>query len=820
MTNQPRDPIQRDTTASDLTVLRGNTGPGGSKADAPRVLKQRFVLEAKLGSGGMGTVYRAKDLRKVEARDRDPYLAVKVLNNDFRAHPDAFIALQREAAKCQALSHPNIVSIYDFDKDGDIPYMTMELLKGQELGELLGEYPNGLPDAVAWPIIEGMCAGLKRAHDAGITHADFKPGNVFVTEDKGTKILDFGIARAVRANARFGDDTVFDPGKLAALTPAYASREMLLGDDPQPTDDIYSLAVVIYLMLTGRHPYQRTRADQAARDGLRPERIRKLGRRQWWVLERALDFHAENRPQHVDELIAGLIERPALKPWMTAALLIVALGIGVGLSLGPLSEERAVVALDTLLEAQVARVDQLLAAPAFDNAWQDRMAAELDQLATLDDGNTAFTETRARVLDAFLARIRDAPSVDAVIEALRGADLLLEGQHFEPGYAVLRGRLLGELDALLRADTIDRAWFDQVELQLLRFERMFPRSPDYAELGLAVGQDYVWAIDRLAARGELDLANELFALTVSRVFDYDDLERASARLEQLRADVEHERAVQIASEADLQIKADLEVSAGFVCQRLDGTELATVLGGLLQRHPDREDLVRRGVAERVAACVALLAETDQQHAFALRRGALELIGPQPALTELRFDPCSARHLVGAGASPGGLGVCRDALAEPDSAPGPDLVVVSDGERRFAIMRDVLGAGSLERCREQNCGVSATVAPERIGPEDAAAVADWLTASTGYTYRLPTEREWYRATGRVGPSAESEACQAPVTSGAAAGPFGLVGLRLGSPEWVVDIDATVALATDTATGCAVETPSASTGAQLRLVRDIP
>lgn len=109
----------------DITVLRGDRSVTGGAARADitgnltnvasvhtnRVLKQRFVLEEQLGSGGMGTVFRAKDLRKAEAQDRYPYVAVKLLNNDFRNHPEAFMALEREASKSQSLSHPNIVSI-------------------------------------------------------------------------------------------------------------------------------------------------------------------------------------------------------------------------------------------------------------------------------------------------------------------------------------------------------------------------------------------------------------------------------------------------------------------------------------------------------------------------------------------------------------------------------------------------------------------------------------------------------------------------------------------------------------------------------------
>ena len=98
-------------------------------ADNEIILNHRFVLKQTLGSGGMGTVYKAQDLRKVEARDNNPYVATKILNSDFKNHPDAFIALQREASRSHLLSHPNIVTVHDFDRDGNTIYMTMELLK-------------------------------------------------------------------------------------------------------------------------------------------------------------------------------------------------------------------------------------------------------------------------------------------------------------------------------------------------------------------------------------------------------------------------------------------------------------------------------------------------------------------------------------------------------------------------------------------------------------------------------------------------------------------------------------------------------------------
>jgi len=251
-------PGDRDFDCSDdqdRTQLRGGQGGGGeAQVDlAPRVLKSRFVLDEPLGAGGMGMVYRAKDLRKVEAQDRNPFLAIKVLNSDFREHPDAFIALQRESAKSQSLSHPNIVSIFDFDKDGDVPFMTMELLQGEELATMLKRYPEGLPRTLAWALLDGFLSALQHAHGEGLIHADLKPSNVFVTASGQAKVLDFGLARAVQANMSQGvlhtrrdiHDQVFDPAALGALTPAFASLAMLEGAKPGPADDVFAAALVV-----------------------------------------------------------------------------------------------------------------------------------------------------------------------------------------------------------------------------------------------------------------------------------------------------------------------------------------------------------------------------------------------------------------------------------------------------------------------------------------------------------------------------------------------------------------------------------------------
>jgi len=190
------------------------------------VLKGRFVLEEVVGRGGMSVVFKAKDLLKEEAQDRNPYVAIKVLNDEFRRHPQSLQALQRESRKAQKLAHPNIATVFDFDRDGSTVYMQMDYLEGQSLDRIIkNKHFYGMPTAKARPLIEGLGRALAYAHDNGIVHSDFKPGNCFLTNEGIIKVFDFGIARAAKLpDSEETELTKFDPGTLGALTPAYASH--------------------------------------------------------------------------------------------------------------------------------------------------------------------------------------------------------------------------------------------------------------------------------------------------------------------------------------------------------------------------------------------------------------------------------------------------------------------------------------------------------------------------------------------------------------------------------------------------------------------
>ncbi|NOX91656.1 MAG: serine/threonine protein kinase [Gammaproteobacteria bacterium] len=284
-------------------------GPGG-------LINNRFRLEYMLGQGGMGVVYAARDLRKEELGDADSRIAIKLLSEEVRHLPNALRMLQQECKKAQDLAHPNVVTVHDFDRDGEVVYMTMELLAGQPLGEYMTEMEiatagKNLSVDFSKPlsIIADIVQGLAYAHKRGIVHFDLKPGNVFITDEGTTKILDFGIARAVLTSGgeTSNDATLF--GGMIALTPRYASLEMLLGLLPDPRDDIYALAIIAYHLLAGKHPFGELSATEVLHQNVQPERIPGLTERQWKGLLNGLALKREDRTASAEEFLEAISPR-------------------------------------------------------------------------------------------------------------------------------------------------------------------------------------------------------------------------------------------------------------------------------------------------------------------------------------------------------------------------------------------------------------------------------------------------------------------------------------------------------------------------------
>lgn len=283
------------------------------------VLKNRYDLLEKIGTGGMGCVYKALDRRDIEAGN-STFIGIKVLNDEFRADPELLKALHSEARKTQSLAHPNILTVYDFDRDGQTVFMTMEYLEGVTLDKIIKNNPAGLKQQDVMPILRQIGSALGHAHGKGIIHSDFKPSNVFIDISNRVKVLDFGIARL----QNFSRVRNFDAGTLKGVTPAYAALEMLQGGTPDPRDDIYAMACVAYELFTGRHPFAGARIDECMKKNLHPKRIQTLNSNQWNALKKALAFRREDRTGNVEALIDGLqsAKRPSRAGYYAASVIL------------------------------------------------------------------------------------------------------------------------------------------------------------------------------------------------------------------------------------------------------------------------------------------------------------------------------------------------------------------------------------------------------------------------------------------------------------------------------------------------------------------
>ena len=214
------------------------------------VLDGRYRIDAILGSGGMGRVYKGEHTGIGRA------VAIKVLHADLNRNREAAQRFQREAMASGRLDHPNIVNVSDFGIVDHGPcYLVMEVLEGESLGARL-ERDKRIPWREAIEILRGVLQGLKHAHERGVVHRDIKPDNVFLTRKDGeliVKILDFGIAKLYAGDP---DDPVATRAGLTVGTPAYLSPEQAVGGQITPASDLYSATIVLFEMITGRAPFE------------------------------------------------------------------------------------------------------------------------------------------------------------------------------------------------------------------------------------------------------------------------------------------------------------------------------------------------------------------------------------------------------------------------------------------------------------------------------------------------------------------------------------------------------------------------------------
>lgn len=250
-----------DVPVSDVPV---SDGPIANVriADMPTLLNGRYRIERLLGIGGMGAVYRARDLLREQFGDPAPLVAIKTLTDDFAAYPDAYNLLHSEFVLTLRLNHPNVVRLHAFEVDNAAQraYVVLELLHGLTLDQALAEQQEGLPWQTARNLIMDLLAAIAYAHERGVLHGDIKPSNIMLTPD-GLRLFDFGLGQA-KAGVLAGLPRI-SRDRFTAWTPRYAALELLEGKALTEATDIYAVACVIYELCTGRHPYRRLNAKQA-----------------------------------------------------------------------------------------------------------------------------------------------------------------------------------------------------------------------------------------------------------------------------------------------------------------------------------------------------------------------------------------------------------------------------------------------------------------------------------------------------------------------------------------------------------------------------
>ena len=730
LVNQPSNPKKPDATVvagtsgssysppdEDRTVLSSSdTAPPPSQTNTIKLINNRFRLESLLGSGGMGSVYKAVDQRKVEARDRNPYVALKLLNDDFKQHPDAFVSLQRESRKSQNLAHPNIVTVYDFDRDGDMVFMTMEYLEGSPLDELLRKSGGvGLEYEQACQILRDISAALGYAHSKNIVHSDFKPGNIYVTDNDGAKVFDFGIARAVSGGGSGApsedDKTVFDAGTLSALTPAYASYEMLKGEEPSTSDDVYALGCIAYELFTGTHPFNKTPADKAEEQHLRPKRIKRLSKRQWLCLEKALAFHSKDRIQTVKDFEHGVFGRSKWPYYSAAAVLVMATASALFyqqqnmVDVEQVREElqvdmRAGIELEL---NQKSSLEELLAAinEPLTSSWDENVFLLFD----------AYHEISPEAGNILLAVHQDVMNVylTAAVEARESAALVKAAEYLGRAEQWLQSISHIELDAL----SLDH------NRETLNQQKIAQKKAEDEEAS---------RIAEARQQEQERLAREQKARQERLARDAREKARQQAEQQYRQQVEESKKAVQQA----LVCNSQLNIS----------NTLATRLDALKQLSESEYNRIVPTAITSLSSCIQRVSGVNPATASRFQAAALQQFPQAEAIATIDIDFCG--HLTPGSGSNGRRYFCYDRLAS--GGLGPALVVAMAERTKLAVTRAEVTIGEYNQfCQSSSqCNpleFNSDLPVHNISVDQAKAYASWLSSEAGHPYRIPTYSEW-------------------------------------------------------------------------------
>jgi len=264
----------------------------------PRVVDNKYRIEQLIGRGGMGAVYRARDMRL------DRLVALKVVRAELLGDPEARRRFRREAQIVAKLQHPSIVSVFDYGTFSDAgAYLVMELVRGEDLRRVL-QREGRLEPQRALPILVTVCAAIEAAHREGVLHRDLKPENILLPGgDLAAKVLDFGVAKVMADDRRDGQAadsaTILTAAGMIVGTPAYMAPEQFHGGGADARTDVFSLGVIAYEMLSGELPFGRgslAEVVMAQARGVRPMRAGSVPASLDRAVRAALESDPDRRP--------------------------------------------------------------------------------------------------------------------------------------------------------------------------------------------------------------------------------------------------------------------------------------------------------------------------------------------------------------------------------------------------------------------------------------------------------------------------------------------------------------------------------------------
>jgi len=303
-------PVARDIVAparveqTDAHPRREETQSSDSVGElkAGGVLRRRYRIETVVGQSGMGTVFQVLDEFRLEAPGSQR-LAVKVLHPAVAKRAELLADLRREFQSLQLLSHPNIIRVFDFDRDGALVFFTMELLTGAPLSRILQArrlIPLERPQALG--VIRDIGTAVSYAHRRGVVHGDLNLQNVFITGAGEVRVMGFGASYKTRQISQTPDVEMTLPFSKST----FASCQVLEGERADARDDMYSLGCLAYLLLSGVQPFPKRTAIEARDAKLRLRRPANVSRRQWQALRSALRWEREDRPADVLQWLSDL----------------------------------------------------------------------------------------------------------------------------------------------------------------------------------------------------------------------------------------------------------------------------------------------------------------------------------------------------------------------------------------------------------------------------------------------------------------------------------------------------------------------------------